>query len=226
MTRPADAYEREVLRSGDPLLYRERSVQKYHWVLLAQVLVGLAFSAVLAVSSASGPMPWFVPALSLLWPGIMGALWLTLSVLRVHLTTKELLVKLGPLGPRVPLEKIVHVKVVPIPWGKYRGGGVRREADGVWTQSFMMNKDRPNMVEVLFDRGDENVRVHLTSEDPEGLVRRIEQARAARLAEGGTRIAASATGSADAEAEAEREAAAEVEAALDQAPARATPLSE
>lgn len=170
----ADEFESKHMPTSGRLLRREKQVQRYHWVFLVLAAV-FAIGTGMALAS---PMP-LAPALATLLPTIvMLFLWVTLSVLRVHLTEQELLVRLGPFGPRIPLDQIETCRTVRRAPGVYRGGGVKLGADGMWTYTYMMSRDHEELVDIVFRDGEKRKRLVMTSEDPAALVRDIEEARA------------------------------------------------
>ncbi len=177
--RPADAYESRFMRPNGALLHRERMVQQFHWIMLVQALVALAFSIGLLGGAVFGGVPAVAVVLSFLATAALALVWVLFSVLRVHVTTREVLIKLGPLGPRFAVEHITKCAVVPRPVGRYGGGKIRILPDGTREHSYMMATKPSELVslEARDDRGKTH-RVLLSSCEPAKLVEAIERARA------------------------------------------------
>ena len=82
----SDAYEAAYMKGQAPVLHREKVVWRYHYILLAP-LVLVALSEVLVLAGVgSKPAPQWVGLLLLIPALILILSWLLFSVLRVHVT--------------------------------------------------------------------------------------------------------------------------------------------
>ncbi len=182
------------MHTSGALLHRERMVQQYHWLSLIFVGLGLAASAVSVGAAALHGAPLFLALPPLLFAAIFAALWALFSVLRVHVSTREVLIQLGPLGPRFALENIESARVVPRPSGRYSAGKIRINLDGTREHSYMMSTRSSELVEIV--ARDAKGRVHkvlLSSPDPARLVQVIENARAQQVSTPGVRVEAASS---------------------------------
>lgn len=188
--KPPDAYEVRYMPTDGALIHRERMVQQYHWVFLVMAAVPLVVGLGMLVASALSAMPAAIAAAPLGLAALFAALWATFSVLRVHVSSREVLVQLGPLGPRLALANIESSRVIGREPGRYSAGKYRILPDGTREHWFMMSTEVSELVEIVAreEKGTRH-RVVLSSHDPSRLVRTIEEARA-KLA-GGVRVDAS-----------------------------------
>jgi hypothetical protein len=172
-----DPFETEYMVPEGTLLKREKSIQKYHWIMGGMAIVPLLASLAGIVLAGMGVVPWATALIPLIPAALFGLMWALFSVLRVHVTTEKLVVQLGPRGLHVPLGEIESARVVPRPRGRYSGGKVRMNLDGTKLYSFMMNP-APDLVVVEFERNGKRHTIELTSPDPHDLVRTILRAKA------------------------------------------------
>lgn len=212
---PEDAYEKQYMKGDDAVLHRDKLVWKYHYLLSLPLLLSLLASVAAFAGLGSKPAPLSAAFVSLIPTVILGLVWVLFSVLRVHVTKKELVIQLGPFGPRIPIRAIRDVKVTGYDLAKFGGWGIRRSFDGTWAYS--MAGQSKEVVEVAYEESGELKRVVMSASDPPALAAAIQRARGA----GGVRIAgAAAEDAVDRDALAEAEAAAEQEASDDRKASR------
>ena len=206
-----DAFARQYMEDGDAVRHRDKRVSRgLAALLMVPALFIMGLSAFIATTNASAPKP--VPAVAL--PFVVAALValgllfvllsLTFAVLRTVLTSRELVVKYGLWGPRIPLAAIRSCKVVRYEWTKFGGFGIRHGLGGKWAY---VPGPGP-VVEIAYDDGGKDKVVQIGAKDAALLAQRVNDARQELT---GPRI--DALDEHDALEEAEREALEEAEQA-------------
>lgn len=128
--RAPDAYEAEYMQ-GDDALHREKLTFPtwFRWFLglavagvpgfaLAQALAAGDMTAVAILAAAVPVMLFFV---------------LMLSALRVTVTPDHVRVQYGPIGPKIPIERIEHCEAEDYELWRYGGYGIRYSViEGAW----------------------------------------------------------------------------------------------
>lgn len=110
-----DAFERQYMSDGAPVLYRERS--KASPLLLAMygvAAIGTIGNLVVGQFLAAGGVLAF-----------LALLYVITSVLRVTVTQKSVFIRLALWGPTIPLESIESVEAFRYTFWDYGGWGVR-----------------------------------------------------------------------------------------------------
>ncbi len=162
---------------GEKLLHREKTVFKYHWLFAIFVLASLLATGAAAVGAVTGASPVALPLVGLIPTALFLFLWIGFAVLRVHLSDRELVVHVGPVGPRVKLGEIVSCEVRPRASGRFSYGKVRMNLDGTKLYSFMLPGLAERLINVVFERDGKRHLIELSSPDPDALARKINEAR-------------------------------------------------
>src|SRR2546425_10307209 len=123
-----DDYEAKYMKGEGAILHREKTVWKLHWILLFAPVLLVAVSVLGfagLVNDHGRPMSPAVAALMIPFGLLLLGLWAMFISLRVHVTTREVLIQFGVFGPRIPLERIDSVAVRDYPVLAL-GGGIKR----------------------------------------------------------------------------------------------------
>ena len=169
-----DAYESKFMESGE-VVAREKIISKNHARVLAGVSAAfLIASPILALATgiAALALPPLVPAL------ILGFMSVTIPVMRIVVTTEQLMVQLGMGSRKIALDAIRKVRVGGVP-GAARMWG-RKIIKGRWTYSAALGV--PDGVIVRYEEKGREKEIFFASRDPAGMVQAIEAAR------GGVRV--------------------------------------
>ncbi len=99
----------------------------------------------------------------------------TFAVLRTVVTNREIIVKYGLWGPRIPLDAITTCEVVPYEWGKFGGWGIRRGLGGGWAYVPASG----DVFEIAYTGKGKNNRVQIGANNPQRIASEIQHARQA-----------------------------------------------
>lgn len=200
----ADEFESEYMVAGAAVRHTDKRVSRSMAAILgvwAPFCWALAIFVGFANASSDNPVPATalpfvlaaIAALGLLFAGLA----VTFAVLRTVVSDREVNVKYGLWGPRIPLDRIKSCKVVDYEWTQFGGWGIRRGAGGKWAYV-------PGPGEVVeIEHGDGEI-VQIGAQDPRKLSLEINRARQERASRP-LQVDASIPGEAEAEAEAESE---------------------
>ncbi len=203
--RPGDLFEDSSTRSSGVEVRREKTVWRWHWIVLLPALWtfgGMVLTLVAAPPGASLAVAAFLGAMTLFF----SLLWAAFLVLRVAVTDRSVHVQYGLWGPKIDLATVTDCKVIDYDWKRFGGWGIKRDAEGTWAYTLM--GEGPRAVEIAWrDNGIEK-RTVVSSRTPDELVASIREAKAAlggSLAEGtGVRVDATARSTPASEDEAVR----------------------
>ncbi len=214
--RKTDDYESRYMTGNAVVGHRDKRVSRgIAGILMLPALLTLAFTLFIGFTNATAARP--VPAQALpfvlaglvAFSGMFALLSLTFSVLRSVVTDREVIVKYGLWGPRIPLDSITSCKVVPYQWTQFGGWGIRRGLGGVWAYV----PGPGDVVEIAYTEDGKEKRIQVGAQNAPMLAAEIQRARKA----GPNLRIDTADDDADAIAEAERELAATEEAAAPEA---------
>jgi hypothetical protein len=174
----SDAYERQAMAGTGEVLYRDE-VAVPRWVLALAASLPVGSSAVVSaalLASGIAALPALAPVLgAAALAAIATGLMVVYAVGRVAVSEGELHVRIGPNGPRVPIDAIESFDIGPS--GIRRQGlGYRKLADGAALYSLMGENARA----VRIVRRDQPPLV-LVVRDPDGLVAALREAKARRV---------------------------------------------
>jgi hypothetical protein len=206
--------------SGDAVVrHRDKLVSRGMAAALAVPAVFvLVLTVVIGVGNAAASRPVPPQALPFVLAGMVAfallyaLLAVTFAVLRTVVTDREVNVKFGLWGPRIPLDAITACKVVPYDWTKFGGWGIRRNRGGTWAYV----AGNGDVVEIAYTEGGKDKRVLVGAAEPGTLAAEIERARQAS-----SRLRVSADGAVEAETASAAEEALDAERAAPMAPKRA-----
>lgn len=174
--RHADAYEAAYMGVGEDVVHREKiACPKWFQVLIPLLILAACGAGAIGSVVAS---EWIAAAaMGVVTPvALLG--WLTMSTLRVTVTSRNLHVQYGLWGPSIPLESIEHCKAEHYSVWKYGGYGIRYSiSEKAWC--YNMLGDQGQAVRVHWR--DENGKLRRTlvaSENHVALAAAINQARA------------------------------------------------
>ncbi len=208
----SDSFETRYMTGDGDVRHRDKRVSRGMAILLAiPALFTLALAGYLPFVNATAARPVPAAALPLVVAGLVGfaamfaVLSLTFAVLRTVVTSREVIVKYGLWGARIPIEAITSCKVVPYKWTQFGGWGIRRGIGGVWAYV----PGAGDVVEIAYTENGKTKRVQVGANNPQLIASEIQHARQA--ARTGLRIDA-AEDDEQAAIEAEQEAAATEEA--------------
>jgi len=116
----ADPFEREYMPGDGMVLYRDKMAARIRatpsWLGVGALLLVVAISM----------SPWL-----LLFEGLLlVVMWLVFGVLRVTVSERTVTVKLGLLGPTIPVAAVESAIAFDYRWGAFGGWGIRRGAGG------------------------------------------------------------------------------------------------
>ncbi|MCA9648569.1 MAG: hypothetical protein H6712_23995 [Myxococcales bacterium] len=163
-----DAFEREYMRGEGAVLYRDKMVAgRKTNAVLALVTALLAFKAI-----STGALGSLVVGLPLL-----AAAWVLLGVLRVTVSERTVDVKLGLLGPTIPMEGIESAMAIDYRFGGIGGWGVRRGPEG-WMYGILGDSRRAVKIRWRDERGRTRV-TYVGTRTAEALAAAIDRGRRA-----------------------------------------------
>lgn len=139
--RPPDEYEAEFMGRGEEIVHREKlSYPRWFQAFLAvAVAMGLGLGAwgsfqagdMAALALMAGMMP------------VMAFFIMMASTLRVTVTRDHVNVQYGPIGPRIPIDKIEHCEAEDYAVWKYGGYGIRYSLiEGAWCYNMVGDKGK------------------------------------------------------------------------------------
>jgi len=179
----SDEFESRYMADGSRVLHRDKRISRGIAALLAVpglFTIGLAVLVATANATASRPVPPYVLPFVVAAMVLLGLMFLLLSVgfavVRTVVTEQEVNVKYGLSGPRIQLEDITSVRVVPYEWTKFGGWGIRIGIDG--TRAYVPASG--DVLEICYQDGGDK-RVLIGVKEPHVVARQIQRARAARL---------------------------------------------
>jgi hypothetical protein len=177
-----DEFEDRFMHDGAPVVHRDKQVSRAMALLLAlPAVITLTLAAVLPFINPSSDKPVPAEALPFVIAGLIAfsffyvVLAITFAILRVVVTDRNLVVRYGLWGPKVPLDAITDCRVVDYQWTKYGGWGIRRGVDGSWAYVVRGGK----VVELCWREGREQKKALVGAQNPEALVSQVQKARAA-----------------------------------------------
>jgi len=179
---PSDAFESRYMSGEETVRHRDKRVSRGMALLLALPAVfTLWFTVYLGLNNAtaSRPVPEaalpFVLAGLVAFAGMFALLSLSFAVLRTVVTDREVIVKYGLWGPRIPLEAITECKVVPYEFHKFGGWGIRRGIGGTWAYV----PGSGDVVEIAYTVEGKTKRVQVGAENAQLVASEIQHAREA-----------------------------------------------
>lgn len=149
--RKPDAYESEYMEDDD-VVHREKISLPawFKWFVLAAISGALGFAGVEAFQA--GDMAT-VGMLAALFP-VMLFMMTMLAVLRVTVTKEQVNIQYGPIGPRIPLDRIEHCEAEDYQFWKYGGYGIRYSViDGSWCFNMLGDKGKAVRIHYRTDSG-------------------------------------------------------------------------
>ena len=169
-----DPYEAKYMSGPDGALYfaKMTAPRFFHLLFLLPLLVSTG-------SALVSHAPLLVPLLSAI---PLFVVWILFSTLRISVTTKEVHVQYGLLGPRIPIEAIESCEACEYDWKQYGGWGIRFGRDD--RVAYNMLGDKGRAVRITYKKGAKLKKVLLAARDPERLATAIQQARAMALTGG------------------------------------------
>ena len=166
-----DEFEAQEMRGDSRVLLRDKlASRKMAGLFGAMTLLTAALA--LGVAAPSGDPGALVAFIA---PVIMALSTLTMTVVRTLVTEDEVVVKLGLWGPRVKAAEIVSAEVIPYPFMKYGGWGIRRGIDGSWAYTMLGGTKR--VLELKYRDGERVKTVVFSAENPEAVAAAIDCAR-------------------------------------------------
>lgn len=139
--RSPDEYEAEFMGDGDDVVHREKLTYPtwFLYFLGAALTLGLGMGLVGSIQSGD-------PAAIALMAGMipfMALLMLFGSTLRVTVTRDELAVQYGPIGPKIPIDRIELCEAENYSLWKYGGYGIRYSViEGAWCYNMVGDKGK------------------------------------------------------------------------------------
>jgi hypothetical protein len=211
MAGRSDDFEAREMHDGSRVLYRDKRVSRLMAALLispALITTALAIFIPFVNATSDKPVPGaalpFLVAGLLAFSALFVGLGLVFSVMRTIISEKEVHVKYGLWGPRIPLEHVTSAKPVDYHWTEFGGWGIRLGKNNTW--AYVPSGKRA--VEIAYRQDGEDKRVLVGTENVEETARQINRAREQQL--GGARFEVSAA-DVDRDVEAEEEAVVESE---------------
>jgi hypothetical protein len=165
--RDPDAYEKNFMVGKGRVVARDKSLTPWWW----NAIIGLI--GLVALTPIFAGVWW----LSLFLLPFWFMMWILFLVLRITVTTEEVIVQMGLWGPRIPVAAITQAEALDYDWKRYGGWGIKRASDGEWAY----NMGDKRVARVRWREGNEERSLVLGSKDPEALVRAIDEARGARV---------------------------------------------
>jgi hypothetical protein len=169
-----DPYEAKYMSGPDGALYFAKitAPRFFHLLFLLPLLVSTG-SALLAHAPLLVPLFSAIP---------LFFVWILFSALRISVTSREVHVQYGLLGPKIPIEAIESCEACEYDWKQYGGWGIRYGRDG--SVAYNMLGDGGRAVRITYKKGAKTKKVVLSARDPERLAAAIQQARAMALSGG------------------------------------------
>lgn len=175
-----DEFEAKNMQGDEPVLHRDKKVSRGMAGLLSVgglLVILLAAYVAIANGTASRPvppaaLPFVVAAVTLLGL-LLIATGVIFAVVRTVVTAREVHVKYGLWGPRIPLDAIQSCKVIEYDWTEFGGWGLRRGKDGTWAYV----PGGPRVVELRYVERGVAKRVLFAGDDVDGTARAINRAR-------------------------------------------------
>lgn len=171
----SDRYEREHM-ANEGVVLRDKMVAKGGLQAMLLGLLGVSLLAALGLGGAAIATGRLDLALTAAGALLMGAFfafsWLTTTVLRTVVTTRELHIQCGPWGPRIPLEEIASCRVGD---DNRRISVGKRYESGMWTSSYLLTTGK--FVELVW----KGRRIQFSPQDPEAVAAAIDRARTLRI---------------------------------------------
>ncbi|MEE9383227.1 MAG: hypothetical protein V3V08_07420 [Nannocystaceae bacterium] len=91
------------------------------WPVHAVFAVFAVFAGLIATHVALGESTWVRAAL----PIVIGAIWASFSALRLDVTRRDLRIRFGLFGPRIPIESVRDIEEARYRWTAFGGWGIR-----------------------------------------------------------------------------------------------------
>lgn len=172
--RPADDYEQKFMAAAGPILHRERTVWKLHWVLLLGPIIMAIVGTMGLLGIGDKPMPLaMVPFLFAL--GVVQlALWASFISLRTMVTANEVQIQFGLFGPRIPIASIEKCEARDYPVLRLSGG--IKYIDGAWAYTLWGQGTRVVRMEWTDASGKKRATM-VSSPSPDALAAAIQKAR-------------------------------------------------
>lgn len=179
--RKDDDFEARYMPAEGNVLHRDKRISRGLTALLGGTGLGIIALAV-AIAFMNGAsdkpvpveaLPFVVGAMTLLGV-LIATIGLAMGILRTVVTDREVNVKYGLWGPRIPMENVVSCRAVVYRWPDFGGWGVRRGKNGVW--AYVPAGDRA--IEIVYREGGEEKRVLVGVADPETTATIITRAAA------------------------------------------------
>ena len=150
--REPDSYEAEFMGADDDVVHREKLSYPpwFRWFLGIALTLGLGLGV---VSAAQAGDMGAVALVAAMMP-LMFFMMASLSTLRVTVKRDELAVQYGPVGPKIPIERIEHCEAEDYEMWKYGGYGIRYSAiEGAWCYNMVGDKGKAVRVHYRTDSG-------------------------------------------------------------------------
>lgn len=166
-----DEYAKKYMEGGGAL-----ATSRMRMGPLLFIFMGVAALSVLVTAVATG--------LYGLLPMMLAHAFITLTMshLRVTVTRELVHIQYGLFGPKIPVARIEAARAVPYDWKRYGGWGLRRSFRGTDT-AYSVTGGRKMGIELDVRSDDGKLQtVFASSDEPEELVRAVEQATGKRFA--------------------------------------------
>jgi len=175
-----DEYEAAYMGAGETIAYREK-LSAPLW--LRRLVPALITAAALPIAVLAALNRDLEPLLVYLAAGPTTLLtWVTFSTLRVTVTSENLIIQAGPIGPTIPLDAIESCKSDGYELWKYGGYGIRYSViERAWCYNMIGDKGRAVRIKWRGPNGQLKYTV-VASHEPERLADAVNRARAEKLA--------------------------------------------
>jgi hypothetical protein len=189
---PADDYEREHMRRKGQLLLADRTrfrgLMPTLGTLSGFMLAASIGTAVGAIVTGLWPF-WLAAGTVAFGGGLLGSAGVLFSVLRVAVTTEELHIQYGLVGPRIPIDNIQECEVVDYDAMRYGGYGVKvRSIDGRMERAYTVPTQDNRVVRVVWRQDGATKHAVFSSEQPDAVRSAIHDAIARRAPGGAFRM--------------------------------------
>lgn len=176
----SDDFEARNMRDGAPVVHSDKRVSRGLTAIVSgSGLLTMALALFIAFANATshkpvpvGALPLVVGAIGMLGMGLV-VLGVVMGVVRTVVSEREVNVKFGLWGPRIPLENIRSASVVDYDWTAFGGWGIRRSVDGTW--AYVPGGKR--VLEIRYVEDGKERRVLVGADNPEETARQIDRAR-------------------------------------------------